>query len=50
MSTTDITKKWVRLAQEALREKVVYISHIRLNIFPDGDISRLRVFGKPAEA
>lgn len=25
------------------------ISHIRLNIFPDGGISRLRVFGKPTD-
>lgn len=25
------------------------ISHVRLNIFPDGGISRFRVFGKPAD-
>jgi len=24
------------------------VSHVRLNIFPDGGISRLRIFGKPA--
>ncbi len=25
------------------------VSHLRLNIFPDGGVSRLRVFGRPAE-
>ncbi|MCK5624068.1 MAG: hypothetical protein KAJ11_17335, partial [Alphaproteobacteria bacterium] len=24
------------------------ISHLRLNIFPDGGVSRLRLFGRPA--
>jgi allantoicase len=24
------------------------VSHVRLNIFPDGGISRVRLYGKPA--
>jgi allantoicase len=25
------------------------VSHVRLSIFPDGGVSRLRLFGKPSE-
>jgi len=25
----------------------VPVTHVRLNIFPDGGVSRLRLFGKP---
>jgi len=34
-------------ADELLSPGVV--SHLRLSIFPDGGISRLRVFGRPAQ-
>lgn len=65
MNRSDFTKKWVNLAQEEVGTKVIQvddkqtfivgvsdtapISHIRFNIFPDGGINRLRIFGKPAE-
>lgn len=32
---------------EPVPEKRPYISHIRVNIYPDGGISRVRAFGRP---
>ncbi|MNW01056.1 allantoicase [compost metagenome] len=33
-----------------LIEQVGYATHVRLNIYPDGGVSRLRVFGRIAGA
>ena len=33
--------------QEAIEDTVSQFTHVRLNIFPDGGVSRLRIFGYP---
>lgn len=47
LEQTPVTVPGEQVFQDALTNRNVLFSHVRLNIYPDGGVNRLRVYGYP---